>query len=123
VAALSGIWMAMTYAIVPADTVLLHIFRLGAGGGMAVSLVLGYAAIRAGNVETHQGWMRRAYALGQGAGTQALTQLPIILLFGPLVGPSLALAMGGAWLLNLMVAEWLIRRRRHQHRRLMSAPA
>lgn len=112
VAALSGIWMASAYAIVPADTLLLHVFRVLAGSGMALSLVLGFAAIRGGDVETHQGWMRRAYALGQGAGTQAITQLPIILLFGPLRGIALALAMGAAWLINLAVAEWLIRRRR-----------
>ena len=112
VAALSGIWMALTYAIVPADSALLHAFRLLAGSGMALSLVVGYAAIRRWDVESHQGWMRRAYALGQGAGTQAITQLPIILLFGPLKGTTLALAMGGAWLINLGVAEWLIRRRR-----------
>lgn len=114
VAAFSGIWMATAYAIVPADTALLHVFRLLAGAGMALSLVLGYAAIRGGDVETHQGWMRRAYALGQGAGTQAITQLPIILLFGPLKGTTLALAMGGAWLINLGVAEWLIYRRRQK---------
>jgi len=114
VAASSGIWMATAYAIVPADTALLHVFRLLAGSGMALSLVLGYAAIRGGDVETHQGWMRRAYALGQGAGTQAITQLPIILLFGPLKGTTLALAMGGAWLINLAVAEWLIWRRRQK---------
>jgi uncharacterized membrane protein len=84
VAALSGIWMAMTYAIVPADDALLHTFRLLAGSGMAASLVLGYAAIRRGEVERHQGWMRRAYALGQGAGTQALAQILPILLFGAL---------------------------------------
>lgn len=114
VAAFSGIWMATAYAIVPADTALLHVFRLLAGAGMALSLVLGYAAVRGGDVETHQGWMRRAYALGQGAGTQAITQLPIILLFGPLKGTTLALAMGGAWLINLGVAEWLIYRRRQK---------
>jgi uncharacterized membrane protein len=111
-AALSGIWMAMSYAIVPADDAFLHTFRLLAGSGMALSLVLGYSAIRRGEVETHQGWMRRAYAIGQGAGTQAITQLPIILLFGPLDDLSKDLMMGAAWLINLGVAEWLIRRRR-----------
>lgn len=121
VAAFSGMWMAQTYAIVPADTLLLHIFRLAAGGGMAASLVLGFAAIRRWDVETHQAWMRRAYALGQGAGTQAVTQLPIILLFGPLQGIPLALAMGGAWLFNLAVAEWLILRRRAKLRLVPAA--
>jgi uncharacterized membrane protein len=112
VAALSGIWMAMSYAIVPADDALLHVFRLLAGSGIALSLVLGYAAIRAGEVERHQGWMRRAYAIGQGAGTQAITQLPPILLFGAMDDLTKALMMGAAWVLNLAVAEWLIRRRR-----------
>lgn len=114
VAALSGIWMAMTYAIVPADTTLLHIFRLLAGGGMAASLVFGFAAIRGGDVETHQGWMRRAYALGQGAGTQAFVLMVPAVLFGTIDDTTRTWGMGGAWLLNLAVAEWLIVRRRQR---------
>ncbi|MDB5541487.1 MAG: hypothetical protein JWQ89_3214 [Devosia sp.] len=105
VAALTGLWMAMTYAIIPADTPLLHGFRLLAGSGMAAFLVLGYAAIRRGDVETHQGWMRRAYAIGQGAGTQALAMLVVIMSFGPLDDTSRTLNMDGAWLFNLGVAE------------------
>jgi hypothetical protein len=58
--------MAMSYAIVPADTMVLHIIRLLAGGGMAASLILGFAAIRNRDGETHQVWMRRAYAIGFG---------------------------------------------------------
>ena len=123
VAALSGLWMAMTYAIVPPDNALLHAFRLLAGSGMAVSLVLGFVAIRRRHVERHQGWMRRAYAIGQGAGTQAITQLPLILLFGALDDMTRALMMGAAWVLNLCVAEWLIGRRRRQKMRLKLAVA
>lgn len=115
-AALSGMWMAQFYAIVPADNWLLHIFRLAAGSGMAASLVLGFLAIRRGDVSTHQDWMRRAYALGLGAGTQAVTQLPPLLLFGPPDAMTLALLMGMAWGINLGVAEWLIRRRRRVRR-------
>lgn len=116
IAALSGMWMAQFYAIVPADNWLLHIFRLAAGSGMAASLVLGFVAIRRGDVGTHQDWMRRAYALGLGAGTQAVTQLPALLLFGPPDAMTLALLMGMAWGINLTVAEWLIRRRRRVRR-------
>ena len=110
VAGLSGLWMAMFYAIVPADDALLHGFRLFFGSAMVVSIVLGFLAIRRRDVPTHQAWMRRAYAIGQGAGTQALTQLPLLLIFGKPDHLSLALMMGGAWVINLMVAEWLIRR-------------
>lgn len=112
IAALSGLWMAMFYAIVPADSALLHGFRLFFGSAMAVSIVLGILAIRRRDVIRHQEWMRRAYAIGLGAGTQALTQLPPLLLFGAPNELTLALMMGAAWVLNLVVAEWLIRKGR-----------
>lgn len=109
-AASSGIWMAMTYAIVPADSALLHGFRLFFGTAMAVSILLAVIAIRRRDVRGHQNWMRRAYAIGLGAGTQGLTQLPLLLLFGALDDLTRALMMGGAWVMNLMVAEWLNRK-------------
>ncbi len=111
-AALSGLWMASFYAIVPADNALLHAFRLIFGTAMAASIVLGLLAIRRGKVSLHQAWMRRAYAIGMGAGTQGLTQIPLVMILGKLDPMTLALAMGGAWLLNLAVAEWLNRRQR-----------
>lgn len=110
VAALSGLWMALFYAIVPADSALLHGLRLFFGAAMAVSIVLGLRAIRRRDVAGHQAWMRRAYAIGLGAGTQALTQMPLLLLFGPPDAMTLALLMGAAWVLNLAVAECLIRK-------------
>jgi Predicted membrane protein (DUF2306) len=116
VAALSGLWMAWFYAIVPADNALLHGFRLFFGAAMALSIVLGFLAIRRRDVGQHQAWMRRAYAIGQGAGTQALTQMPLVIAFGKLAPMPLAFAMGGAWVLNLTVAEWLNSRQRLQLR-------
>ena len=112
VAALSGLWMATFYAIVPADNALLHGFRLLFGTAMATSIVLGLLAIRRGRVSVHQAWMRRAYAIGMGAGTQALTRIPLVVILGKLDAMTLAFAMGGAWLLNLAVAEWLTLRQR-----------
>jgi uncharacterized membrane protein len=120
-AALSGLWMASFYAIIPADDALLHVFRLLAGTGMAVSILLGFAAIRRGDVTHHQNWMRRAYAVGQGAGTQAIIQLPLLLLFGPPDDFSRALMMGAGWAINIAVAEWLIRRRRRPMMRRVAA--
>jgi len=110
IAALSGVWMAMFYATVPADSALLHAFRLFFGSAMALSILLGTLAIQRRDVARHQNWMRRAYAIGLGAGTQALTQLPLLLLFGAPNESTLALMMGAAWVVNLAVAEWLIRR-------------
>ena len=123
IAALSGLWMAVFYAIVPADSPLLHGFRLFFGSAMALSILLGYLAIRQRDLARHQNWMRRAYAIGMGAGTQALTQLPLLLLFGPPTELTLALMMGAAWLVNLGVAEWLIRRERMAAKRAVATRA
>lgn len=112
VAALSGLWMAMSYKIVPAGSALLHAVRLFFGSAMALSIVLGDFAIRQRDAARHQAWTCRGYAIGLGTGTQALTQLPLLLLFGAPDELSVALMMGAAWVLNLAVVEWLLRRAR-----------
>lgn len=113
VAGLSGLWMNQFYPYGPNDGLLLYVFRLLFGAGMVLAMVLGIAAILRRDAARHRAWMMRAYAIGLGAGTQAATQLPWILLVGLPSELSRALLMGGAWLLNLAVAEWLIRRRPH----------
>ncbi|MEQ1768915.1 MAG: DUF2306 domain-containing protein [Devosia sp.] len=112
VAALSGLWMAMFYAIVPVDPLLLHVFRLTFGAAMALSIVLGFIAIRQRKVSEHQAWMRRAYAIGMGAGTQGLIQIPYIMILGQPDALTHALLMGGAWAFNLGIAEWRNHRQR-----------
>jgi uncharacterized membrane protein len=110
-AASSGLWMASSYAIVPADSALLHGFRLFFGWAMALAIALGFFAILRKDVTRHQDWMRRAYAIGLGAGTQAFIQIPPLLLFGEPDDLSRALMMGAGWGVNLLVAEWSIRSR------------
>jgi hypothetical protein len=88
---------------------LLHLFRLLAGSGMAVSLILGYLAIRSRDITRHLAWMTRAYALALGAGTQVFT----IGIGEAILGTSdvsTALMQGAGWAINLAVAEWIIRR-------------
>jgi uncharacterized membrane protein len=110
--ATSGLWMASSYAIVPADSALLHGLRLFFGWAMVLAIALGVVAILRRNIESHQAWMRRAYAIGLGAGTQALIQIPPLLLLGEPNDMSRALMMGAGWVLNVVVAEWLIRARK-----------
>jgi hypothetical protein len=78
---------------------------------MVISIVLGFTAIRQRDVRRHRAWMMRGYALGLGAGTQALILLAGELIAGPPSELSRALLMGAAWVINLAVAEWIIRRR------------
>ena len=111
VVALSGLWMTLAYTPKPGSGLLLVAIRLVVGTAMAACVLLGFAAIRHGDVPQHRAWMTRAYALALGAGTQAFTGA-----IGPaLVGTSVLandLTMGAAWAINLAVAELVIRRGR-----------
>ena len=55
--------------------------------------------------------MTRGYAIGLGAGTQVFTFLPWTLLFGVPGEAMHAVLMGAGWVINLAVAEIVIRRR------------
>jgi uncharacterized membrane protein len=111
VAALTGLWMAEFYPPAPHDGPLLHGFRLLFGAAMAVSIGLGFAAIRRGDIARHRAWMTRGYAIGVGAGTQALLHLPWIAIFGTPGELSRALLHGAGWTINLAVAERIVRRK------------
>jgi hypothetical protein len=111
VAALSGLYMTVFYPRQVNVGDLLTAFRLVFGTAMAASLVLGFVAILRRDIAGHRAWMMRAYAIGIGAGTQAVTQLPVVIATGPLNVLTNALMSLGAWLLNLAVAEWFIRGR------------
>jgi hypothetical protein len=78
---------------------------------MVVSIILGFAAIRRGDVTEHRAWMMRGYAIGLGAGTQVLTLMVGEMIAGKPGELGRALLMGAAWVINLAVAEWAIRRR------------
>jgi hypothetical protein len=86
-----------------------YVFRLAFGSGMAVSIILGFAAIRRGDVTRHRAWMTRAYALALGAGTQVFTQGIGIAVFGK-SDLTNDLSLGAGWAINLAVAEYVIRR-------------
>jgi len=107
--ALSALWMTLFYPRQPGAGVLAYVFRLAFGSGMAVSIILGFTAIRRRDVARHRAWMTRAYALALGAGTQVLTKG-----IGPAVfGTSELtndLSLGAGWAINLAVAEYVIRR-------------
>lgn len=108
---LSGLWMTIFYPGANGTSALLYVLRLLFGSAMVVSIVLGLIAIRQGNVKRHRAWMTRGYALGLGAGTQVLTLAAGEMVFGPPNDLGRALLMGAAWMINLVVAEWTIRKR------------
>lgn len=110
--ALTGMWMAQVYAIPEGlQGPFLHVVRLLVGGGMAAAIVLGWRSILRRDVPRHEVWMIRAYALAQGAGTQAVVLGPWMVLGGDGTGLTRDLLMTLAWAINLAVAEVIIRRR------------
>jgi uncharacterized membrane protein len=108
---LSGLWMTVFYPPPDGDGALLYALRLLFGSAMVVAIVLGLTTIRRGEVQRHLAWMSRAYAIGLGAGTQVLTLGLGEAISGPPGELGRALLMGTAWAINLLVAEWTIRRR------------
>ncbi len=110
VVALSGLWMALFYRIgAPLQGELLFVVRLVVGVAMVLAVLQGLLAIWQRDFAMHRAWMIRGYALAQGAGTQVLVLLPLILISGEAVGFVRDLLMTLAWLINLSVAEWIIR--------------
>jgi hypothetical protein len=114
-------WMTLFYPLPVGDGDFLNAQRLLFGLAMIVSIILAYAAIRRKNVKQHRAWMMRAYAIGVAAGTQALVLMAGELIAGKPNELSRALLMGAAWVINLAVAEWIIRKRKAPRARL--APA
>jgi uncharacterized membrane protein len=110
-AALTGLWMTLCYPWPVGDGRVLYVERLLVGSAMFVSIVLALAAVRRRDFAAHGAWMTRGYAIGLGAGTQVLTHLPWFLLAEGRPGElPRAVMMGAAWVLNVVVAEWAIRR-------------
>ncbi|BCW66960.1 membrane protein [Arthrobacter sp. NicSoilB4] len=108
-AALSGLWMSAFYALPDGGTDVP--IRLFFGSAMLVSFILGIVAVRRRDFVRHGAWMTRGYAIGVGAGTQALVISGWLLLVGTPGELTRALLMAAAWVMNLAVAEYVIRRR------------
>ena len=118
--ALSGLWMTVFYPRPPGDGESLVVVRLVVGSGMLASMVLAVFAIRRRDFTSHGAWMTRGYAIALGAGTQVFTMLPWVVIFGPIGAadelPRTVLMTAG-WVINLGVAEYVIRRRGQRPRR------
>ncbi|CAL9363542.1 hypothetical protein SUDANB121_00724 [Nocardiopsis dassonvillei] len=110
VAALTGLWMSLSYPLNEGENVSLTLVRLVFGSAMAAAILVGFAAVRRGDITGHRAWMIRGYAIGQGAGTQVFTHLPWTVFLGEPGEAARTGLMAAGWLINLAVAEWAIRR-------------
>jgi Predicted membrane protein (DUF2306) len=116
-AALAGTVMALRWAPKEFDSAALNAIRTGVAFSMVTFIALGCVAARRRQFEIHGAWMVRAYALFLGGGTQfftaGFTALPFMHAY--LNQTIYAAAMAAGWLINALVAEWILRRPRHTH--------
>jgi uncharacterized membrane protein len=108
-AAMSGLWLTLFYPNLRDSGALLFAFRVTFSTAMAASILISFTAIRRRDVPRHRTWMIRAYALGLGASTQIFTLGFGGAAFG-MGEVTTALLTGAGWVINLGVAEWVIRR-------------
>ena len=112
VSALSGLWMTHFYSF-PYELQgnLLYSVRILLGSAMVVFIFLGLAAILKRDIVRHSSWMIRAYAIGQGASTQGLVIMFCHVISGEEPsGFTRDVLMTFAWVINIFVAEWIIRK-------------
>lgn len=111
VSAISGLWMTHYYSF--SDDLqgdLLYIVRILVGCAMIGFILLGISSVLKKRITQHQAWMIRAYALGQGAGTQVLITIPWLLTIGEPIGITRDILMTLAWVINIFVGEWAIKK-------------
>jgi hypothetical protein len=112
VVALSSLWMIHAYAMPAYDGALVYTTRLVFSVWMILTIALGSIAIYRRNYAGHGVWMTRAYAVGAGGSTQVFTAAPLFLLFPEYLNDlTRAISLGAGWVINVVVAEWAIRRR------------
>ena len=112
VSATSGLWMTHYYSFPDyLQGNLLYAVRVLVALAMTAFILLGVLAVLKKRIAQHQAWMIRAYALGQGAGTQVLISIPWSLTIGEPNGLSRDILMTTAWMINIFVAEWVISNR------------
>jgi hypothetical protein len=110
IVASSALWLTISTPRFEGSGDLYFLLRLVFGSAMVLSIVLGFLAIRRRDVPRHRAWMIRAYAIALAAGAQVFT----LGIGEAIVGKgdtSSALFAGAGWMINLAVAEWVIRRR------------
>jgi uncharacterized membrane protein len=109
--ALSALWLTGLYVTPSLGGLVLAGFRIVVVTAMLASIVLGVAAVLRRDIARHREWMIRAYALGLGAATQMLVLMVAEMISGgPPTELNRALLSGLAWGINVVIAEWSIRR-------------
>lgn len=81
------------------------------GLALLIALAMAMVAIRNRDFLRHRAWAIRSYAIGMGLGTVALVFMPLYIVTGqPPIGLTSDILFVASWVLNIAVAEVIIRR-------------
>lgn len=108
----TGLWMTLTFEFPPElQGILLYWVRIVVSLAMFLFIFRAVASVLSGNIFVHRSSMIRAYAIGQGASSQAILGISWMILFGTeLTGLSRDIVMVSAWCINQLFAEVFIAR-------------
>jgi len=121
VSAGTGLWMTHNYPIPDnLQGMLLYAVRIFVGLSMSAYILLGLSSVLKKRIAQHQVWMIRAYALGLGAGTQVLIAIPWLLTVGEPSGIARDILMTAAWIINVVVGEWVISIKKNDYQPCLS---
>lgn len=106
---LSALWMNALFPSVGGAGKFISniVFGVALTGGPVLALVF----ILRGDVVRHRAWMMRTLAVGLGVASQRLILLPYMALGGELTTTAIDVGVIAGWTLNLVVCEWVLRRR------------
>lgn len=107
--ALSALWMNQYFPVF--GGLLKYAGILVFSLGLILSLGQAVRAIVTRDIQRHRAWMMRAMAIGLGGATQRVFLLPVFVINGGLGELTIGLGVWSGFLLNLAVAEWVLRRR------------
>ncbi|NVK04997.1 MAG: DUF2306 domain-containing protein [Flavobacteriia bacterium] len=108
---LTGLWMTHFYSFpsgLQGD--LLYTARILVGFGMIYCTIIGLLKVMKKRLFSHLSWMIRAYALGLGAGTQAIIGISLAVFGLDLEGFPRDIFMTYSWVINILLAEIVINR-------------
>lgn len=108
--AASGFYLRLLYEEPGTQGFLIGLAQMPLAALWIAFLWLGVRTIRNGDRRAHGAWMLRAYAMGLSASTQFLFFVPFLVLGSMPTGVAGALYLAVGGLVNLLIAERLIRR-------------
>lgn len=105
----SGLWMNVFFP--PVGGALKLSANWVFGVALLLSVALAMRSIFARDVQRHRAWMIRTFAIGMGVATQRWILLPIFVALGEFDDTLIGVGVWGGWLLNVAIAEVVIRKR------------